>query len=345
MKILIDIGHPAHVHYFKYFIKSMNDKNHQILICARDKEVTHSLLKYYGFKYVSRGKGAKKILFKFFYLIYANYYLYKVSNKFKPDIFLSFGSTYAAQVSAFIGKPHLAFDDTEHATYEHIMYKPFTNKIFTPSSFKKDFGDKHIKFKGYMELSYLHPNYFTPDPNVLNILELSKNERYIIVRFVAWDASHDNNLSGLNLDIKRKCIKILSQHIKVFISSEEILPFDLEKYRINISPEMMHDALYYSSYLFGESGTMTAECAMLGVPAIQISGLPNDTIGTLSHLQNEYKLIKVFEKFDENILKEIINNLDDQSFYNKLKQNRLKMIDENIDVTKLMIEEIERYIS
>ena len=47
MKIVIDIGHPGHVHYFKNFIKIMENKNHQFLLFTRDKEVTHNLLNNY----------------------------------------------------------------------------------------------------------------------------------------------------------------------------------------------------------------------------------------------------------------------------------------------------------
>ena len=45
MKILIDINHPAHVHYFKNFIKIMEQKGHKFLIISRDKEIEHYLLK------------------------------------------------------------------------------------------------------------------------------------------------------------------------------------------------------------------------------------------------------------------------------------------------------------
>ena len=39
MKILIDINHPAHVHYFKNFIKIMEKKGHEFLIISRNKEI------------------------------------------------------------------------------------------------------------------------------------------------------------------------------------------------------------------------------------------------------------------------------------------------------------------
>ena len=48
MRVLIDIGHPAHVHYFHYFMKIMERKGNQILVVARDKEVSQELLSDFG---------------------------------------------------------------------------------------------------------------------------------------------------------------------------------------------------------------------------------------------------------------------------------------------------------
>ena len=68
MKILIDIGHPAHVHYFRNFTKIIENKNHTILVVARDKEVSQILLKKYNISFETRGKGANGLIGKLIYL-------------------------------------------------------------------------------------------------------------------------------------------------------------------------------------------------------------------------------------------------------------------------------------
>src|SRR5690625_3269007 len=95
-KILIDIGHPAHVHYFKNFIKIMECRGHEFLLTARDKEVTHKLLNSYKINFTTRGTGKKGIIGKAAYLIYGTKPLYYLAQKFKPDLFLSVASPYAA---------------------------------------------------------------------------------------------------------------------------------------------------------------------------------------------------------------------------------------------------------
>ena len=87
MKILIDIGHPAHVHYFKNFINLMKKNGHSFCVVSRDKEVTFNLLDSYKIPYISRGSGAKGIIGKFLYLFKANFIIYKISKKFKRKLF------------------------------------------------------------------------------------------------------------------------------------------------------------------------------------------------------------------------------------------------------------------
>ena len=77
------------------------------------------------------------------------------------------------------------------------MYLPFTRYVYTPNCFIKDFGKKQIRFNGFIEMAYLHPEYFNPDPSVIRILGIKPNEKYIIIRFVSWNANHDIGFSGL----------------------------------------------------------------------------------------------------------------------------------------------------
>ncbi len=90
MKIFIDIGHPAHVHYFRNFVRIMQEKGHQFLITARDKDVSHSLLKNYGIPFVNRGKGENNLISKMVYMIKADGFLFRLARQFKPDFFMSF---------------------------------------------------------------------------------------------------------------------------------------------------------------------------------------------------------------------------------------------------------------
>ena len=191
MRIIVDIGHPAHVHYFRNFIKIMSQKRHSFLVIAHDKDVTFSLLNKYKIDFISRGKGSNSLFGKFIYIFQADIYVLKAALKFKPDLFISFGTPFAAHVSFLLRKPNIVFSDTEHALFAQILSVPLSTVIFTPNAFFKYFGKRHIKFSGYMELCSLHPNYFQPDCQVLKLLGIGKNEKFILLRFVSWTAYHD----------------------------------------------------------------------------------------------------------------------------------------------------------
>lgn len=332
MKIFLDIGHPAHVHYFRNLIDKMSERGHIFFVVARDKEVTHKLLKRYNINYVSRGKGGLGFWGKLLYLFKANYKLYGLAKKFKPDIFLSFASPYAAQVSYLMRKPHIAFNDTEHAKLGNLAFSYFSKVIITPSCFEKDFGEKHIRFKSYMELSYLHPKYFSPNPSILKFLKIKETQKFIVVRFVSWEASHDIGYSGLSNEEKRTLIKKLSKRYKVFISSESKLPHDLKKYQLNIPPEKIHQVLYYSSLFIGEGATMASESAMLGTPAIYVNILE---AGTCNEQEKKYKLLYNFRN-GEGVLEKAQNILNDydQSIW---KIRREILIKDKIDLTNFMM--------
>lgn len=340
MRILIDIGHPAHVHYFKNFIKIMKSKNFKFLIIARDKEVTHQLLSAYKIDYISRGKGGNNFFSKSFYLIKANFIIYKQSKEFNPDLFLSFASPYAAQVSKLFKKPHISFTDTEHAKLGNALFIPFTDCVITPSCFKRDFKIDHITFNSYMELCYLHPKYFNRDKNILNLLGVGENEKFVIVRFVSWNAAHDFGKSGISYNIKLKLINLLSNHAKVFISSESELPEELKKYKINIKADKMHDALSYCSLFIGEGATMASECAMIGTPAIYINSLE---VGYCMEQEEKYNLILNYRYFNKLLIEQAINILNNDDFKSNIKKNHRIMLQDKINATDFMVWFIENY--
>jgi len=317
----------------------MKLKGHSIIVSSREKECTFDLLNYNKIPYTTRGKGGKGLLGKMLYIPKANLKLFKLAQKFKPDLFLSFASPYAAQVAKLLGKPHITFDDTEHAKFGHIMYIPFTDAILTPECFTKNMGKNQIKFNGFIELCALHPNYFTPNPNILKTLKLKQNEKFVILRFVSWQASHDVGHSGISIEVKRKLIKKLQEQYKVFISSENNLPEEFEKYRIAINPEDMHNVLAFAEMFIGEGATMAAESAMLGTPAIYVNTL---NMGYITELADTYSLI-IRLNTDDKILERLEQLIATSNLKQEFQTRRQKMLSEKIDVTAFMVWFVENY--
>jgi uncharacterized protein len=268
MKFLIDIGHPAHIHYFKYFAKLKMAEGDEVLFTCRDKDITISLLEYYNFNYLSFGKPFTKVYGKLFGLFIYTFKIFIISLKFKPDLFLN-SSMYSAFVSWLIRKPHISLEDTFNKE-QVSLYLPFTSFVLTGDYEHPSLGKKEVIYKSYQELFYLHPTRFNPDHYVRQELGLTDNEKYVIVRFVSWQASHDIGQTGISYENKVRAVHEISKYAKVFISSESPLSDELEALRFPIPPYRMHHAMAFSSLIFGESATMITEGAMLGVPGIYL---------------------------------------------------------------------------
>ena len=337
MKFLIDLGHPAHVHYFKNFIWQMEKKGHEFILVARDKEVLYQLLDNYGFSYIKRGKGGKSFLAKLLYILKADLIIYRVALKFKPDLFLSFASAYAAHAAWLYRKPHVVFDDTEHAKFELMLYAPFSETILNPKPFWKQYSKNQLFFDGFMELTHLVPKYFSPDPLVLKQYGIDIAEKFFIVRFVSWDASHDMGQTGLTLKQKQNVVELLQQHGKVLISSESKLPDNLEQFKIKINPVHLHHFLAYAQLYIGEGATTAAESIILGTPAIYINTLD---AGTISEQADKYGLISL--RTSEQIIP-IIQNLLQTNYKQKALVNRDLIHKDKIDVTSFMVWLLNEY--
>ena len=339
MKILIDLGHPAHVHYFKNFILLMKRKGHEFAFVARDKEVLHTLLVNYNINYTSRGRGKKSLLGKLFYIFYADYIIYKVAKKFNPDLFLSFASTYAAHVSRLFGKPHIVMDDTEHAKFELMMYPPFSDVILNPSVFWKKFSPKQLFFDCYMELFYLSPKYFTPDNSIIRSYGISSDEKYFIFRFVSWTASHDIGQKGLSIDSKINLVKTLEKYGKVLISSEGSLPDSLQAYQIKIRPEHLHHFLAFANLYIGEGSTTASECAVLGIPNIYVNSL---LVSNCQEQEKKYGLSQHLTSVDK-VKAKAIEMINKEGILEEYKAKRQHMLNDKIDGTAFLVWFIENY--
>jgi len=343
MKILIDIGHPAHVHYFRNFIKIMTDKNHEFFVTARDRSVIFKLLNYYNIDFISRGSGSKTFVGKIVYAFYSLFIIFRSALKFKPDIFISQGGVYTSPIAKLLNKASISTEDTENAAISHKISKLFGSYILSPTCFEKKISKKHLKYNSYQELFYLHPKYYAPNSEIYNYLNLDKGEKFVIIRFVDWNAHHDIGHNGISLGNKLKVVKKLSEYAKVFILSECELPNELIQFKINIPPERMHDALYYAELLYGESSTMASESACVGTPAIFID---NEGRGYTTEEEHKYGLVFNFKETlddQEKSIQKAVSLLENINLKEEWHISNKKMISDKINPTEFLVWFIENY--
>ena len=90
--------------------------------------------------------------------------------------------TFIAPVGALTGIPVVTFYDTEHASVSNAIAYPLSRHLVVPSCYRKAIRRDHVAYDGYHELAYLHPEYFTPDPSVRDMLGVAEGEKYVIIR-------------------------------------------------------------------------------------------------------------------------------------------------------------------
>ncbi len=251
MKIIVDIGHPGHVHFFKNFIWQMKERGHEILVTASETDVTLDLLDAYNIDYIISSRRYSGIM-QGYELLRRDLQLYSLVRKFKPDVLMGINNTIAAHVSKVTRAKSIIFTDTEHAKIANAITFPFSDVICTPSCYKGDIGKKQIRYNGCHQLASLHPNSFTPNPAVLTELGLDKNDNIFLIRFAAFNASHDTKTEHFDKRYIPDLIGKLEDKGTVVISSEVKLEPYLQKYQYKLSPNRYHDLLYFSKMYIGE---------------------------------------------------------------------------------------------
>jgi predicted glycosyltransferase len=243
---------------------------------------------------------------------------------------------YAGYASRFCKKPHIALEDT--GNMEQLMFSiRVSDAILTPDSITKNLGSRQIKYPGYHELAYLSPKYFDPDKSVFTLLGVKPGEKYSILRFGSWGASHDIGEKGIEMEGKVRLVNYLVSEMKVFISSETSLPGILDQYRIHIPFTQIHNAMAFAYVYIGEGATMATEAAILGVPSVYIS-----SIETYNHADLvNYGILKCIKPSEKSLL-EIIDFIKGISMVD-IKKRRDIMLSQKTDVVSFLTWFVERW--
>lgn len=344
MKILFYLGHPAHFHLFKNAIKLLSDKN-EISVLSKKKDILDELLNKSGIIYKNILPEGRKDT-KFFIalgLLKRDYRMFKYCFKNKPDIMIG-TSPEICHIGKILNIPSINVNEDDAKAvplYAKFSY-PFATDILTPESCDNGkWNIKSIKYNSYHELAYLHPNNFKPDESLLSRYNIQKP--YYILRFSALNAYHDSNVKGIHKELGLEFINKLNSKGNIYITSEKSLESEFEQYRLNINPLNIHHILTFSEMYIGDSQTMAAESAVLGIPSLRF----NDFVGRLGYLEeleHKYNLTFGFKTNDSiNLLNKTDELLTTREIKKIWSERRNKMLKEKIDATKFLVWFIENY--
>lgn len=339
MKILIDINHPAHVHYFRNLIRIMKSHGHEFIVVNRDDKMINQLLDYYEINHITRNKRPEKknTNKSLLYLLGCICACMKASFIHKPNMYLGFASLPVSISSILFRKPCIILDDTEHNKLNHRLYLPGASVVLTPFYYNIDLGEKQLRFNAYVEQLYMHSHYFMKNETTINEQGV-KSDEYILVRYIAYDAHHDKDVKPLRDEQKKAIIQLLAQKYRVLLSMEKNNQDEFYKpYLVHFSPEKMHDIEAGAKFLVAEGATMASEAFVNGVPYVYLNPLQVGYIDQQQQIMPQY----FFKTTDYKEAIDAINNLTSLSVD---KDSIKASIEANtIDPTLFLVWFVENY--
>lgn len=343
MNILFDINHPAHVHLLRNVYADLKAHGHTLYVTVKEIPAAKELLAHYDIPYISIGNKGDSLAQKSCDQLLYDLRIWKLVKKHHIDIGVGTSVTLA-HVSKISRMRSVILDDDDDAV-EPLFVKythPFADVILSPDSIRRK-AKQTVYYPGTHELAYLHPNRFTPDERVLRELGMTPNDPYFIVRFNAFKAHHDAGEKGLSIDARRRLIQLLSQHGRVFITTEREIDAEFRPYQLKLAQEKIHSLIYYATMFVGDSQTMTSEAAVLGTPAVKC----NSFAGRLSvpnELEQKYELCYAFlPEEEEAFFGRIEELLATPHLKDEWQKRRERMLHEKIDVTEFLTQFIEKF--
>ena len=343
MKAMICFTHPAWVHQFRYIIKQMEARGDQVLAFVAEKDGNAKLLDSYGIPYVrcAKSTGTNPVQKAFLFLGLSVRFA-RSALRFKPDIMIGRAAPMLAVAAWVSRKPHILYEDTEVSRFSLRICKALSTKILTPRTFLTDLGPKQERLDTSKELFYLHPSVFTPDRQKLRDVGFNPDEPYILVRFVAWNASHDIGKHGLDDEGKIALVKRLSKYGRVYVSAEGGVPVALRPNLLTTPYELIHHVLAFARLVYSEGATMASEAVVLGTHALYVNTIVS---GSTREQCERYHLLYNFNDGEdryERAAQKAEELLETPGLVELGHEKQRKLLSEKVDINSYYMAEMDR---
>ena len=343
MKALLSIDHPAWAHQFRHIVAAVNARGGQVMTLAVEKDGDTELLRQYGIPYVlsARSTGKNIVEKGLLFLGLCVEHSWRAL-RFRPDVLIGRASPMMAVAAWVSRRPHLVFEDTEVSKFSLRICRRLSTRILTPRTFLTDLGPRQVRLDTYKELFYLHPSVFTPDRQALRDCGFDPDEPYVLVRFVAWNASHDIGRRGLDDAGKVALVRRLEAYARVYVSAEGELPAQLEANRLRTPFHMAHHVLAFARLVFSEGATMASEAAVLGTHALYVNTIVS---GTTREQSERYGLLYNFNEGGDRYERAAARAeapLRQRALDQQGQAKREKLLAEKVDINQYYLDEMDR---
>jgi len=339
MRVLIDINHPAQVHFFKNLVFRLRARGDRVLVTARDKDVTLRLLRAIGIRHVCLSRQRSGMPAMGMELARRIRKLLAAARRFRPDVLVARGGVTIGVPGALLGIPRLVFHDTEHSRLERALSLPLATAVCTGEGYLGDHGRRQKRFAAVPVMAYVAPSVFEPDAAPLRRAGIDPYEPYIVLRAVSWQAVHDRGVTRPSQDVLQDAVHRLSRFGRVIVTSESPLPPSMADFHNPVPVEHMHDLLAFASCYVGEGGSMASEAAALGTPAVFCNPL-RAGCGCILHLERTYGLVRTVDALPDG-LAVAERWLADPDLAATWRERRQRLLADGVDVNAFMLRTLE----
>lgn len=269
--VIFDSHHPKDYMAIRQLGQRCLDLGLQVMWTIRDKDVLAPLIRQNGFEPILLTRAQRGLVRKLGELLVYDWKLAGLARRVRPLALV--GKTVTlAHVGKLLGIPTLLINDDSAAANPQYRYlaAPFATRIVTSDCLGEDYGTRQRTYAGLMELAYLHPDVFTPDPGIRAELGVTAGERIFLIRLAAFDAYHDVGGRGLSRDLLDRVLDRLEPRGRIFIVSEAPLADELRRYALPVPASRLHHVIAAADLVLGDGLTVCVEGALLGVPAIAV---------------------------------------------------------------------------
>ena len=272
MKILIDLLHPADINFFKNAIDALNKRDVDSTIIMRPRGKMIEILKSElpNMQFTPVGKYYTSTSGKLFSIATRNLNLVLFLRKNNFDICTSYGF-FVGIASRFCRIPSVIFTDDYEYRIPYYLFKSCGGYLVIPTCIPSS-GKNILKYNGFKELAYLHPNYFKPDRKVLEQYGITPTN-YVFIREVSRVSLNYKKMQ--QTDLPEVIRSLNNSGLDVVLSLEDKTRADSLKDKCIILEEPIEDIfslMSFALFTISSGDSMARESCLVGTPTIYTGG-------------------------------------------------------------------------
>lgn len=344
MNVLVDVVHPAHVHFYRGLIDELRLRGDEVVVLSRDKDVTVDLLDGFGMSHtVISSVGPSSIVRQAQELVRRDWAMFRVARHFRPDVVLTRNPS-GVQVARLVGATGIFdTDDGPEVGLHWRMAAPFAHVITCPAPNAPAVGPKGRAYDAFKATAYLHPDrYRAGSPPVRELLGMADDQPYALLRLVSMQASHDHDEHGLSPETVDELVARLAAVGQVFLSSEGTPPEHLVHLQPQLPPTRFHDLLAGAEIVVGDSQSVACEAALLGTPVVHASSFAGRH-HTLVTLEDEHGLVRSHQPDDRAGIMKSIDELLRPGTRRRHQQARRRLAEQTDDVVAWYLDLLDEF--